>query len=528
MGRNNRGKSPRANGNGKSKARSKSNTPSSTATAIATATAAAATATTDKSDEDATCRINDGTRSETDEKKEDNSSSSASASASTSASARASACASTKSVAAHGRPTGGADVFTPPWTSISFSCGGWLQFYLFGVARAFQATGLHKGVQLAGCSAGALAAAGLALDGDFDGAVEFCKTDCIPKAYSTVSGLFVLHEYVAASFDGHLGPHYSKEKLPPGRLQVAITQFPSGAATRVTEHDSSDDLKNSLLASAAAWPVAKIHEHPKYGTTIDGGLSDFQPLCDENTITVSPFYFSDCDIRPSRYIPPWWAVVPPRSTDTVDWCYDLGFQDAMKFIKKKEIAASPHARSHLAEPYIRKDAHPFDSPRKFTMHRFLGYRYSGVISNLANFCMDFGLGLCFVLLLKPLALVLIYLELFIRGVVAVAWLLTAEILLLFVPLVLFTFGIFDGAVSLDQSMKPTAVASFEQSLQRFHAETRDIRMRRITDKFLCICSLSLLLRFLPGTFNRPSNRYLRKHDRLYRHSYLYRIVRHVI
>ena len=109
---------------------------------------------------------------------------------------------------------------------------------------------------------------------------------------------------------------------------------------------------------------------------------------------------------------------------------------------------------------------------------------------------------------------------------AVAWLITAEILLLFVPIVLFTFGIFDGAVSL--AMKPTAVAAFENSLQEFHTETRDIRIRKITDKFLCICSLSLLLRFLPGTFNRPSNVYLRKHDRLYRHSFLYRILRHVI
>ena len=53
--------------------------------------------------------------------------------------------------------------FEQPFKSVSFSCGGWLQFYLFGVARAFQAKGIHKGVKWAGCSAGALAAAGIAL-----------------------------------------------------------------------------------------------------------------------------------------------------------------------------------------------------------------------------------------------------------------------------------------------------------------------------------------------------------------------------
>ncbi len=46
-----------------------------------------------------------------------------------------------------------------PWPSVSFACGGWLQFYLYGVARALQARGLDSpDVQYCGCSAGALAA----------------------------------------------------------------------------------------------------------------------------------------------------------------------------------------------------------------------------------------------------------------------------------------------------------------------------------------------------------------------------------
>ena len=61
------------------------------------------------------------------------------------------------------------------WSSVSFACGGWLQFYLFGVARALQHCKVDRGVIYAGCSAGALAATGIALGGDFDGNI-WCRT----------------------------------------------------------------------------------------------------------------------------------------------------------------------------------------------------------------------------------------------------------------------------------------------------------------------------------------------------------------
>ena len=111
--------------------------------------------------------------------------------------------------------------FKPTWTTMSFACGGWLQFYEFGivymiillpnvsyfsmpsrassifsflsffssstfqwisdsgVAKALQEQGLTRGVQYAGCSAGALTAVGLILGGDFDYAIELCKGTCM-------------------------------------------------------------------------------------------------------------------------------------------------------------------------------------------------------------------------------------------------------------------------------------------------------------------------------------------------------------
>ena len=69
------------------------------------------------------------------------------------------------------------------WKSMSFACGVWLHFYLYGVARALQATGNDSPstVTCCGCSAGALAAVGLVHEGNFDNAVKFCNQICIPE-----------------------------------------------------------------------------------------------------------------------------------------------------------------------------------------------------------------------------------------------------------------------------------------------------------------------------------------------------------
>jgi hypothetical protein len=109
--------------------------------------------------------------------------------------------------------------------------------------------------------------------------------------------------------------------------------------------DSADGAANALLLSGASFPPTSDDDPSasagcfpfaplvwrKDHWCIDGGLSDFQPVIDENTITVSPFYFSSADIRPSRYVPLWWSFFPPKDEDTIEWLYHLGQEDAISF-----------------------------------------------------------------------------------------------------------------------------------------------------------------------------------------------------
>lgn len=421
------------------------------------------------------------------------------------------------------------DQYRPPWKSVSFACGGWLQFYMYGVARAFQARGVDcpDDVVYCGCSAGALAAAGLAYEGNFDAAVKYCKEECIPSAHNGVGGLFQLDEYVGECIERELIPIF--KVLKPGQLQIAITKLPFFQGERVIEHATPQDLKTALLASSAAYPAAPmVKRNGSY--YMDGGLSDFQPLY-ENSLTVSPFYFSNCDIRPSRYVPVWWAFIPPKNADTVDWLYALGYNDAMEYFDKVGIpttaSLSPNRESLLTKS-IKTKYHPYDTPRQLSVYRFLGYDMADVYKNnhILSFLMDFSLAILFFAVWKPLALLLIYLELLILMIYSLSRVILFEVWnnsWTIIPI----FGVGLTIIMTQYVISFLILLYFiAMLLCTASKSTRQYQLlMQIKDAFMCIWSLSLLLRFISG---RPSSTQLRKHDKLYSVSLLYRIFRHII
>ncbi|KAJ0405052.1 hypothetical protein P43SY_001196 [Pythium insidiosum] len=167
-------------------------------------------------------------------------------------------------------------------SSFSFACGGWLKMYLFGVAKALQEHDLDRDAEVIGCSAGALAAAAMAL-------------------------------------------------------------------------------------------------------------------------RLSPFYCTSADIKPSRYVPMWWALYPPTVRD-VEWLFDLGYEDGLAWVAK-----TGKAKHAIVVPT--KGA-SYDGAWTTTVGRVIGYR--GVESRV----LDVLFVCLFVCLWKPLAFILLYLELYLHVAIA--------------------------------------------------------------------------------------------------------------
>jgi hypothetical protein len=70
------------------------------------------------------------------------------------------------------------------------------------------------------------------------------------------------------------------------------------------------------------------------------------------------------DIKPSRYVPIWWLVLPPSDADTIDWIYDLGYCDALSFFAKEGLLeACTHREGNDAHPhacrYVSRHTFPY-------------------------------------------------------------------------------------------------------------------------------------------------------------------------
>jgi hypothetical protein len=408
---------------------------------------------------------------------------------------------------------------SPPWKSISFACGGWLQFYLYGVARGIQARGLDDpDVTYLGCSAGALAAVGLAFEGNFDDGVEFCKSKCLPIAHGEWTGLFRLHEYVSSCFDSYITPKF--RPITDGTLQIAITRLPWFQGERATEFRTPQDLKMAILASAAAYPFASfVYRNGSWCG--DGGLTDFQPVLDDDTLTVSPFYFSNADIKPSRYVPLWWAIIPPKSEDTIDWLYNLGYMDAMTYIDSKQITAKRDNSLDIAD--IQRRTHKYDVPRKVSMHRFLGYDLGNMTHKYFAFVCDFILLLVVLLIWKPMMLFLIYVELIVRMFQCLAAALIYELGVIIPAMCLSAIFSWNKSWKNFRTWRNKMLAFFRRL--RIFVPSPQCKLREFSELFQCMFSLSLMLRFISPVCSRGT---LRKHDRLEKLSLVYRIFRHVL
>ncbi|KAL3667945.1 hypothetical protein V7S43_006822 [Phytophthora oleae] len=408
--------------------------------------------------------------------------------------------------------------------SFSFACGGYLKMYLFGVAKALQEFELEKNARLIGCSAGALTATGLALHCDFDAIRDFVLTDVIPGAHEFPSGYFRARTFLLDTLRAE-GKLHEFEKLNASQqLTVVYTSLSALTSRRLTTFDSQQHLTDSLMASCCATPIAGMPFRLGGEWVMDGGIFDFQPVYDEKTVTVSPFYCTGADIKPSVYVPMWWAMLPPGVCD-VEWLFDLGYEDGLKWIVKNGLTGN---RKKVAIPT--KSAE-YANEWSTTIGRVVGYR--GFESRVLD-ALFIGLFVC---LWRPLAFLCLYLELYLQAIVsgskavvfgAAAKLFISNIIMALLAVALATQG-FQHAMLFLLSL--IVVGLFLGGMVLLVGGLQQAAMVASDDWQRCrsymrsITSLSLFLHCMPVV---GSSVQIKRHEFLLQHSLVYRIAMYCV
>ncbi|CAI5718200.1 unnamed protein product [Peronospora destructor] len=403
--------------------------------------------------------------------------------------------------------------------SFSFACGGYLKMYLFGVAKALQEFELEKDARLIGCSAGALAATGLALHCNFDAIRDFVLTDVIPKAHVFPAGYFRARTFLLNTLEAE-GKLHEYEKLNVSQqLTVVYTSLSALTSRRHTTFESQQHLTDSLMASCCATPIAGLPFKLNGEWVMDGGMLDFQPVFDDKTVTISPFYCVSADIKPSVYVPMWWALFPPGVSD-VEWLFDLGYEDGLKWVVKNNLTGG---RKNVVIP---EKSVTFVGAWNTTVGRVVGYR------SCENHFLDaLFIGL-FVCLWRPLVFLCLYLELCLQAVVsgskaaiygAAAKLLISNIIMAALAVTVATQGfqhmmLFLVALALTGFFLGGMVLLVGGLQQAAAVASHD--WQRCRSYMRSITSLSLFLRCMPvvGCFVQ-----IKRHELLLQHSLVYRV-----
>lgn len=413
--------------------------------------------------------------------------------------------------------------------------------------------------------------------------MKHCKVDCVPTARRDFWGLFKLPKFIVDSTDISSFMH-RYHKLEKGDLQIAMTGLPFLSKRRIQEFTSEDDLLQCLLSSCAIFPFAGL-VHYRGMWNMDGGVTDFVPevygegITPENTVSVSPFYFSSCDIKPSRYIPFWWAIIPPNNSYIIDWIYALGYEDGINYIDSK---VSPDMLPPVQRPKIEGN-HPrrmitrsqsgriradvddivengnvidvhaleckrgthklhrctqsfdpvnmrclstkgtpyysYSERRSMSIHRFFGYRF--LPYQWLEMSFDAVLYVLVVCVWKPLILSIIYAELIAHVIVLAMATIARSLSDFFSPIMIAV-----GATLLSPHYAYLVGVACYVVVQKIIASwPKSKAYDRIWKCVCCIGSLSLLFRFVSGA---PSPTLVKKHDMLEEVSLSYRFFKYVI
>jgi len=159
--------------------------------------------------------------------------------------------------------------------------------------------------------------------------------ECVECCRSSPFGAFQLRSFIHKC----LLTYYPKPKdrkrmlkLANERLVISVTQLPFLSNRLVREYRSCDDVLDYLHATCNVPILCGLPTRDPQNSTrflIDGGATNFLPVCENTLLTVS--VFGPADIRPSIALPARYACYPPRSEE-MKRIYELGFHDGHRWL----------------------------------------------------------------------------------------------------------------------------------------------------------------------------------------------------
>ncbi|POM62450.1 Patatin-like phosphoLipase [Phytophthora palmivora] len=238
--------------------------------------------------------------------------------------------------------------------------------YMYGVCKALREQKVDENAKFIGTSAGCLSIVSLVLSSDFDEICDSVVNDYVPSAHATWTGPFKMRDYLIDAITRH-GNVNNMDKLH-GKVTVVYTSLSAWVTRRVSHFKNPLHLLQTMVASCCATPLVGFPFLHEGEYVIDGGLLDNQPLFEEDvrTITVTPNVFAGADIKPSRYVPPWWSMYPPSQRD-MQWLYDLGYEDGLSWCKCEGVPGSENI-------VVPTKAAEYDGEWKTVIGQVVGYR----------------------------------------------------------------------------------------------------------------------------------------------------------
>ena len=225
-------------------------------------------------------------------------------------------------------------------SSVAFSGCGTLNFYQTGVAAALQEYGIDPSTRFSGASAGSglsvLLAQGTPAEQIAQVAIDILR----PYQYRNIlSNPTILFEF-ADRFLEHFITENTLEKIGD-RVFVSITTLNPLQNLLVNEFHHTDDLCRAIRASCHLPSFRKRSVLFRGYSCIDGGFTNNNPILDQNTLRVSPFFFEpQVDIYPSTFVMPWWAIVVPPERRARN-LFSLGLNDGRTYLSKRSVQKKP-------------------------------------------------------------------------------------------------------------------------------------------------------------------------------------------